>query len=63
MELQANRGALTNIIAALLISSSLVVLAKVPPFVADLSLLGLVGYIIAAVLGLVLIISIIFQSR
>jgi hypothetical protein len=33
MERMSNRDSLTNIIVALLISSSLVVLAKVPPFV------------------------------
>jgi ubiquinone biosynthesis protein len=63
MDRMSNRGSLTNIIVALLISSSLVVLAKVPPFVANLSLLGFIGYILAAILGLILVINALFRSR
>jgi ubiquinone biosynthesis protein len=63
MEKMANRGALTNIIVALLISSSLIVLAKVPPDVAGIPLLGFIGYIIALILSLLLIINIVFRGR
>lgn len=52
-----NRMSLTIIIAALLISSSVVVLAKVPPFVLNIPAISFSGYIIAIILGLMLAIS------
>ena len=57
MERMANRSSLTNIIVALLVSSSVVTLAKIPPFIGGISALGFIGYLIAAILGLMLIIS------
>ena len=54
----ATRASLAILIAALLLSSSVLVLARVPPLVGDVPLLGVVGYIIAAVLGLMLVVSI-----
>ena len=63
METMSNRQSLTNIIVALLISSSVIVLAKVPPFIGSISLLGFIGYIIAAVLGLILIFSVTLGRR
>jgi ubiquinone biosynthesis protein len=59
MDRVPNRTSLTIIIAALLISSSVIVLAKVPPFVGDIPLLGFIGYIIAFILGFLLVISIV----
>ena len=53
----SNRMSLTIIIAALLISSSVVVLADVPPLVLNIPLLALVGYIIAIILSLMLALS------
>jgi ubiquinone biosynthesis protein len=58
MEEMANRSALTNIIVALLISSSVIVLAKLPPLVGSIPALGLAGYIIALILAIILTISI-----
>ena len=58
MDRVPNRTSLTIIIAALLISSSVIVLAKVPPFVGDIPLLGFIGYIISFILGFLLVISI-----
>ena len=55
----ANRTSLTIIIAALLGSSSVIVLAKVPPFVGNIPLLGFIGYIIAVILGFILVVSIV----
>jgi ubiquinone biosynthesis protein len=55
----ANRTSLTIIIAALLGSSSVIVLAKVPPFVGNIPLLGFIGYILAVILGFVLVVSIV----
>lgn len=63
MERMANRQSLTNIIVALLISSSVIALAKIPPFIGNISLLGFIGYIVAAILGLILIFSILLQRR
>jgi ubiquinone biosynthesis protein len=63
MDRMANRQSLTNIIVALLISSSVIALARIPPFVGNISLLGFIGYIIAAILALILIFSTLFRSR
>jgi ubiquinone biosynthesis protein len=63
METMSNRQSLTNIIVALLISSSVVVLARVPPFIVGISLLGFIGYIIALILGLILIYSVTLGRR
>jgi ubiquinone biosynthesis protein len=63
MERMSVRTTLTNIIVALLVASSLIILAKVPPFVGNLSLLGFIGYLAAAVLGIVLAWSLLFGSR
>ncbi len=54
----ANRMALAIVIAALVIGSSLVVLSRVPPLVADISIIGIVGYVIAWAFGLWLVFSI-----
>jgi ubiquinone biosynthesis protein len=63
MERMANRTALTNIIVALLVSSSVVTLAKIPPFVGNISLLGFLGYVLAGILGVILVFNIFFGSR
>ncbi len=54
----ANRIALAIIIAALVVGSSLIVLSRVPPLVADISIIGIIGYAIAWGLGLWLVFSI-----
>jgi len=54
----ANRMALAIVLAALVIGSSLIVLAGVPPLVEDISVIGIIGYAIAWGLGLWLIFSI-----
>lgn len=53
----SNRTSITIIIAALLLSSSVIVLADVPPIVLNIPLLALIGYIIAIILSLNLISS------
>jgi hypothetical protein len=40
-----------------------VVLAKIPPFVGNLSLLGFIGYMFAAILAIILIFNVIFSGR
>lgn len=57
----ANRLALAIVLAALVVGSSLIVLSGVPPLVADISIIGVIGYAIAWSLGLWLVFSI-FRS-
>ena len=59
MDRQASRLSLTIIIAALLMSSSVIVLAKIPPFVGNIPLLAFIGFIIAILLSLTLVIDVI----
>ena len=54
----ANRLALSIVIAALVVGSSLVVHAKVPPLVAEISIIGIIGYAIAWAFGVWLMFSI-----
>lgn len=54
----SNRMSLAIIIAALLISSSVIVLAAVRPLVGDIPLIALIGYIIAGILGFMLALSV-----
>jgi ubiquinone biosynthesis protein len=54
----SNRLSLTIIIAALLVSASVIVLAEVPPLVGNIPLLALIGYIIAGILSFMLALSI-----
>jgi len=53
----AKRLSLTMLIAALLMSSSIMVLAKVPPFVGSIPLLGFLGFLLAIILGVILTVS------
>jgi ubiquinone biosynthesis protein len=53
-----NRLILAIIISALLLGSSIIVLSGLPPLVSDIPVIGLTGYIIAALLGIWLIISV-----
>ncbi len=54
MDRVAHRIPLAILIAALLLSSSVLVMARVPPFVGGIPLLALIGYIIAGILGFIL---------
>ena len=58
----ANRLALTFLISAILIASSMVVLAQVPPFVGSIPLLAFIGYLFALLLSIALALSIWFRS-
>lgn len=53
----SNRLAVALIIAALLVGSSLLVVSKLPPLVSNISIIGLTGFAIAAILGLYLVFS------
>jgi len=54
----ANRLVLAIIIAALSIGSSILVIAKMPPLVNDVPLLGAIGFVLSAILGFLVVISI-----
>lgn len=63
MERSSNRLAFAIIVAALVVGSSLILVAKVGPFWYDMPVLGLVGYLTAAVLGLLLLVAILRRGR
>jgi len=54
----ANRIALAIVTASLVVGSSLLVSARMPPVVSDISIIGIIGYVIAWVIGLWLVVSI-----
>jgi len=51
----SNHLAIAVIIAALLVGSSLLVVSRLPPLISDISVIGLSGFAIAAILGLLLV--------
>jgi len=59
----SNRIAFAIILAALIIGSSLIVLSGVPPKWHEIPVIGLAGFIIAAIMGFWLLISIIRRGR
>lgn len=59
----SNRLAFALVLAALIVGSSIVVLAKTPPLVYDISLFGIVGFVFAALMGFWLLISILRHGR
>lgn len=59
----SNRISLSILIAAMIIGSSLIVNAKIPPFVNGIPFLGLIGFIVAVILAIWLIISIIRSGK
>ena len=54
-----NRLAVAIILASLIIGSSLIVFSGLPPLVANIPIIGLAGYVISAMFGLLLVISIV----
>ena len=59
----SNRISLSILIAAMIIGSSLIVNAKIPPFVNGIPILGLIGFIVAVLLAVWLIISIVRSGK
>ncbi len=59
----SNRIAFSIIIAALIVGSALIVISNMPPMFYGISLIGLIGFLTAAVLGLWLLIAIIKKGR
>lgn len=63
LERASNRFAFSIIVAALVVASSLLLSSHIGPLWGDLSLLGLVGYLLAGVFGLWLIVAILRSGR
>ena len=59
----SNRIAFAVIIAALLVGSALIVVSNTPPLFYGISLLGLIGFLFAAVMGIWLLIAILRKGR
>ena len=59
----SNRIAFAVIIAALLVGSALIVVSKTPPLFYGISLIGLLGFLFAAVMGIWLLIAILRKGR
>jgi ubiquinone biosynthesis protein len=59
----SNRISFSIIIAALIIGSALIVISNMPPLLYGISLIGLIGFLTAAVLGVWLLIAIIKKGR
>jgi len=62
-ERSTNRLSFALVVAALIISSSLIIHSKVPPLWGDVSVVGIVGYLLAGVMGFWLLISILRHGK
>lgn len=63
LDKSSNRLSFSLIIAALIIGSSIIIFSDKGPFVFGLSVFGLIGYLIAAILGLWLVIAILRSGK
>lgn len=59
----SNRIAFSIVIAALIVGSALITMAGIPPFLFGISLIGFVGFVGAAVMGIWLMIAILGRGR
>jgi ubiquinone biosynthesis protein len=59
----ANRIAFAIVVAALIVGSSLIVVSDIPPKWAEIPLIGLIGFVAAGLMGLVLLVAIIRHGR
>jgi ubiquinone biosynthesis protein len=59
----SNRVAFAIVIAALVIGSALIVIAEIPPLVYGISLIGFIGFLAAAIMGIWLLAAIVRQGR
>ncbi|PID71416.1 MAG: ABC transporter [Desulfobulbus propionicus] len=59
----SNRVAFAIVLAALIIGSSLIVLSDIPPRWNDIPIIGLIGFVVAGVMGFWLLLSIIRHGR
>ncbi len=59
----SNRISFSIIIAALLIGSALIVISKTPPLLYGISMIGIVGFIAAAFMGIWLLVAILRKGK
>jgi ubiquinone biosynthesis protein len=59
----SNRIAFSIVIAALIIGSALIILSKTPPYLHGIPLIGIIGFVAAAVMGVWLLIAILRNGR
>ena len=59
----SNRLSFAIVIASLIIGSALIVISKTPPFFFGISLIGIIGFLAAAVMGIWLLVAIIRKGR
>ena len=59
----SNKLSFATITAALIIGSSIIVIARIPPMFYGISLIGIIIFIAAAILGLYLIYAIMRKKR
>ncbi len=59
----SNRISFAIIIAALVIGSALIVISEIPPLVYGISLIGIIGYLVAAIMGIWLLVAIVRKGR
>ncbi len=62
-ERSTNRLAFALVVSALIISSSIILQANVPPLWNDVSILGLLGYVLAGLMGFWLLISVVRHGK
>ena len=59
----SNRIAFAIVLAALIVGSSLIVLSDIPPHWHDIPVIGLLGFLVAGIMGFWLLLSIIRHGR
>ncbi len=59
----SNRISFSIIIAALIVGSALIVISKTPPLIYGISLIGIIGFVAAAVMGFWLLVAIIKKGK
>jgi ubiquinone biosynthesis protein len=59
----SNRLSFSIIIAALIVGSALIVISEIPPFFYGISLIGIIGFLAAVVMGIWLLVAIIRKGR
>ena len=59
----SNRISFSIVIAALIIGSALIVISKTPPFIFGISLIGIIGFLAAAIMGVWLLIAILKKGK
>jgi ubiquinone biosynthesis protein len=59
----SNRISFSIIIAALIIGSALIVISDTPPFIFGISLIGIIGFLAAAIMGIWLLVAILKKGK